>query len=59
MELESKYVFILNGIVAGFFGINFILAPRMIMEMALHQNGENISFKGSWEVQKEWGWDYR
>lgn len=33
MELESKYVFILNGIVAGFFGINFILAPRMIMEM--------------------------
>ena len=33
MELEAKYVFILNAIVALFFGLSFIFAPRMIMEM--------------------------
>ena len=33
MELEAKYVFILNAIVALFFGLSFIFTPIMIMEM--------------------------
>ena len=33
MELEAKYVFILNAIVALFFGLSFIFTPYMIMEM--------------------------
>jgi len=33
MELEAKYVFILNAIEALFFGLGFIFAPIMIMEM--------------------------
>jgi hypothetical protein len=33
MQLEAKYVFILNAIEALFFGLSFIIAPIMIMEM--------------------------
>ena len=33
MELEAKYVFILDAIVALFFGLSFIFTPYMIMEM--------------------------
>ncbi|MHA1588346.1 MAG: hypothetical protein ACTSV9_06175 [Candidatus Thorarchaeota archaeon] len=33
MELEAKYVFILNAIVALFFGLSFMFTPIMIMEM--------------------------
>jgi len=33
MELEAKYVFILNAIEALVFGLGFIFAPIMIMEM--------------------------
>jgi len=33
MELESKYVFILNAIVMLFFGLSFIFTPIMIMKM--------------------------
>ena len=33
MQLEAKYVFILNAIVALFFGVSFVIAPTMIMEI--------------------------
>ncbi len=33
MQLEAKYVFIINAIEALFFGMGFIIAPAMIMEM--------------------------
>jgi len=33
VELEAKYVFILNAIVMLFFGLSFIFSPYMIMEM--------------------------
>ena len=33
MELEAKYVFILNAIIMLFFGLSFIVSPYMIMEM--------------------------
>jgi len=33
MQLEAKYVFILNAIVALLFGVSFVVAPTMIMEI--------------------------
>ncbi len=33
MQLEAKFVFILNAIVALFFGLSFIFSTKMIMEM--------------------------
>jgi len=33
MEIEAKYVFIINAIEAIFFGLSFVVAPIMVMEM--------------------------
>jgi hypothetical protein len=33
VELEAKYVFIANALVALFFGLGFIFSPNMILEM--------------------------